>query len=85
MKKWLKASTRAERGHLARNARTSVGQLRQIAGHHRKPSAELAIRLERAALKLRIKNPKLPLLLREHLARACASCEFARVCRPLRR
>lgn len=79
IKRWLRASTAKERRRLARTARTSVGLLKQIAGGHRRASATLAMRLERAAGKLN--NPKLPPLLREELALACRKCEFARKCR----
>ena len=83
MKKWMRVSTKAEQRELARRARTSVGQLRQLAGKHRTSSADLALRLERAARVLHEKNVKLPLLLREQLATSCRACEFAKHCRPL--
>lgn len=81
VKKWMRTATEQEQKELARRARTSVGQLHQISGRHRKPSADLAIRLERAGAVMRTKNPRLPELNRERLAAACRSCEFAKRCR----
>ena len=79
--RWLKKSSTEEQKELARRARTSVGHLQQLSGRHRKPSAALAIRLDRAAVGMRAANARLPLLPRERLAAACRSCEFARRCR----
>lgn len=79
IKRWLRASSAKEQRQLARLARTSVGQLKQIAGGYRRASASLAIRLERAAGKLN--NSKLPPLLREQMALSCRRCDFARKCR----
>jgi hypothetical protein len=42
---WLNSHTDAERSALATSACTSVGYLWQLAGGHRKASAELASRL----------------------------------------
>ena len=81
VKQYLDASTDAEQTELAKRGRTTRGQLRQLAGRHRKASADLAIRLERASKVMQAKNPRLPFIKREQLAKACRSCEFAKRCR----
>lgn len=59
---------RTDRERLADLAGTSLGYLYQIAGGHRRCSADLAIRLEVASRKLRAKNGRLPTLRRQALA-----------------
>ena len=49
MKKYLKSLTLQERRAFANAAGTSYEYLKQIAGSYRRPSAEMAISLERAA------------------------------------
>ncbi len=83
---WLQLATPQERTRLARLAKTTIGQVKWLAGGYRTKgkavaSAELAIRLEHASVTLRKANAKLPRLRREDLARACAKCEFAKACR----
>lgn len=84
LRKWMDKATAAQTRDLARLAGTTVGTLRQIAGSYRtggEPSVtpQLARRIEIAATK--VPGRELPQIHREHLAPACASCEFAKQCR----
>lgn len=81
LKDWMDIATPDEEAALAKSAKTTVGNLVQIACGNRKPKAEFAIRLETAARKIRLKNRKLPILLREQMNDGCSICEFARRCR----
>lgn len=78
----MRAATAEEKDKLAELATTTKGQLYQLRGGHRNCSSDLAIRIEKAAEKLRAKNPELPPLLRTDLSTACASCEYAKACKP---
>lgn len=46
---FLKSTTPAERERVATRARTTVAYLKQIAGGHSRPSADMAVRLETAS------------------------------------
>lgn len=81
MQRWMSAATPDEKDRLAALAKTSRGQLYQLAGGHRYCSAQSARLIELAAAKLRAKNPNLPPLLRTDLCAACAACEFAKQCK----
>lgn len=81
LRRWLLRASPIERGKLALAARTKVQHLYQVAGGHRAASADMAVRLERAGDKLRVANRRLPSLMREQLAAACAGCELARCAR----
>lgn len=79
LKEWLSLATPAEREKLAKEAQTSVGTLRQIAGGYRtdgvvSATPESARRIEFASKK--IKNANLPELRREDLCLACKNCEY---------
>lgn len=81
--KWMNNATAEEKKALAELASSSVASLRQLAGGYRgknfSVSAEFAGRLEAASRKLQRKG--LPLLLREDLCPACASCGYLKMCR----
>lgn len=86
MREWMDLATAKEKAMLARLAKTSVGQLRQLAGGYRTKSmprtkAELALRLERASIAMNERNDALPILFRERFSAACASCDFLKACR----
>ncbi|SFY30429.1 hypothetical protein [Azotobacter vinelandii] len=49
LRDWLASKTAEEREFIARKAGTTVGHLWQLAGGHRKASAELAERLQDAS------------------------------------
>lgn len=80
---WMKHATMAQFVRLAKLARTTPGTLRQIAGGYRKSNvtAELAVRIDRAAAVMRSREPALPEIQRESLNAACRGCEFAKRCR----
>lgn len=46
---FLRSTDAAERERVAKRARTTVAYLRQIAGGHSRPSADMAVRLEAAS------------------------------------
>jgi hypothetical protein len=73
LREWLDAATPGERSQLAKDARTSVKQLRHIAAGRRNASAALAQRLAHASRRL---NPVLRLDQRQ-LCEACGKCPFA--------
>lgn len=83
LQSWMQQASAAQLTRLARLARTTVGTLRQIAGRYRKSNttAELALRIDRAAAVLRSRDPTLPDIPRESLSAACRGCEFAKRCR----
>lgn len=72
----LKDLTPAQRKRLAALAKTTDGSLRQMQTR-RRPSASMALRIERAAKRMGLD------IRREDLAAGCDSCEFARACRKL--
>lgn len=63
-----------ERAELAERSGITPGMLRQYANGHRTPSAERAIRIERAAKTMRLYIP------RSSMAAGCATCEYAAQC-----
>lgn len=63
-----------ERDELAERAGISPGMMRQYASGARTPSAERAIKIEKAARAQRLIIP------RSGLATGCAQCEYARQC-----
>lgn len=90
LKAWMAAATPKEQAEMARRARTSRAYMYAIANSganasradsaKRRVSPELAGKMERAALTMREKNPKLPALLRPDLSPTCAGCEYAKRC-----
>lgn len=74
------AATAGEQAELASIAGTSRANLYQIASGERNASADLAVRLDRAARALRRTNKTLPLLPRSKLCAACGGCEYAKKC-----
>ncbi len=75
---WLRTANKKERTALAKRARTTVGQLQQLAGGHRMASAALAARIEKAVGDA---THALPAVRRESLCPACDACEFAKLAR----
>jgi transcriptional regulator with XRE-family HTH domain len=57
---FLKTTTPAERDLVAKRAGTTVGYLKQIAGGHSRPSADLAVRLELASDRRMTREELLP-------------------------
>lgn len=49
LREWLASATASRRQQVAESAKTTVGHLWQLAGGHRKASAELAERLQDAS------------------------------------
>jgi plasmid maintenance system antidote protein VapI len=62
---------------LAALAQCSPGALRHVQAGRRNMSAEMAIRVERAATRMRLD------LRREDMNAGCEKCEFAKACRKL--
>lgn len=73
LQSWLEAATPGERSQLAKDAKTSIKQLRHIAAGRRNASAALAQRLAHASQRL---NPALQLDQRR-LCQACGKCPLA--------
>jgi hypothetical protein len=67
--------THRQLGRLAPLAKTTQGSLRGYQNGMRRMSAEMAIRVEKAAKRLGLNLP------RELHAGGCSTCEFARICR----
>lgn len=84
LKAWMVEANPAEQQALADAAGTSRKYLYHLANdtaaYARGASADLARRLEEAAVEINRRNPKLPRLLRVDLNSACRRCEFARKC-----
>ena len=57
---FLRATTIEERQRVAALAGTTVGYLKQIAGRHSRPSADLAVRLEEASGRRMTREELLP-------------------------
>jgi transcriptional regulator with XRE-family HTH domain len=85
---WLFAATPDQVKQLAKDARTSVAQLRHIAHGRRAASADLAQRIAHASSELRRRTPhgfdaggmeirQPPLLDQTELCAACAKCPLA--------
>jgi len=80
----MTAATPKERKRLAALAKTTLGNLQQLAGAYRTEGranldSDLARRVEVATNKMHREG--LPVLGREALSPACAKCEFAKACR----
>lgn len=71
----LSELTPAQLKRLAALAKTSYDSLRHVTAGRRGASSEMAIRIERAARRMKLD------LRREDLNAGCAGCEFARKCR----
>ena len=71
----LDALTPVQLKRLAPLAKTSYAHLRHVAAGRRGVSSEMAIRVERAAKRMKLD------LRREDLNAGCAGCEFAKKCR----
>jgi transcriptional regulator with XRE-family HTH domain len=81
LRNWLANASTLEQDALAEAAGTSRRHLWQLAGGHRKPSAGLAARIERASAAIaRNAKGRLPKLLRSQLSPVCAECEYAPRC-----
>ncbi len=77
---WLNLATPAEREELAQFAQTSVNYLYQLAGCHTKnPGVMLAWRLSLGTLTANRKNPELPYISLEALAKMCMKDEAENV------
>jgi DNA-binding transcriptional regulator YdaS (Cro superfamily) len=72
LKEWLAQADPVQRLAVAKAAGTSIGYLYQLAGGHRRSSADKAIAIEHATMGL---------VPRESISHACRSCEFAKRCR----
>lgn len=86
LRRWLDVSNDAQRRRLVRGARTTLGTLRQLAGGYRgrpRTTADLALRIEKAAGELRAEDPALPELRREDFSPACRRCDMAKRCRTM--
>lgn len=86
LQSWMQRTTTKQQQRLATLARTTIGNLRQIAGGYRtkgkaSTTAELALRIDRASAVMKSREPDLPLIPRESLSAACSRCEFAKRCR----
>lgn len=81
MKLWMQAASTEQQFDLARRAQTSRSYLYHLAGEFRDASAELAQRIERAALDMHKESRgKLPRIYRTDLNAACRGCDFALKC-----
>jgi NAD-dependent dihydropyrimidine dehydrogenase PreA subunit len=76
LRAWLQSADAKERLQLAEDAKTTTGQLYQLAGGHRVAGPGLARKIELASAKL--EREGLPKLKREELCPACGVCEFAK-------
>ena len=73
LREWLAAATQGEATQLAKDAKTSVAQLRHYASGRRSPSAAAAQRIAHASRRF---SPVLRLDQRD-LCAACGRCPFA--------
>ena len=71
----IKDITTEQRKRIARLAKTSDGFMRHVQAGRRRPSAEMAIRIEVAAGRIGVDLP------RESLCAACGGCDLARAAR----
>lgn len=79
----MRLLTVEEQEQLALLAGTSREYLYQLGSGHRRASAEMAGRLERAAGIVRSRSPRsemLPVLPRTALSETCRECQYARAC-----
>lgn len=75
---WFKETTVRQQEALAKLASTTRGALLQIRYGHREASANMAARLERAALRMIGKGYAVSPLPREEVCTACAECPYAK-------
>lgn len=81
MKAWMQAATPEQQNDLAARAGTTRAYLYHLAGSFRDASAELAQRIERAALAMQQETKgALPAIYRTDLNGACRGCDFAHKC-----
>jgi len=81
MKIWMQAASPEQQSDLAKRSGTSRPYLYHLAGGFRDASAELAQRIEKAALDMhRETRGKLPKVYRTDLNAACRGCDFAHKC-----
>lgn len=85
LKLWMDSATAEEKATLADLAKTSIGNLTQIAGAYRTGGvasvrAGLARRIEQAAAVVGKRNRTLPAVLRTDLSPECRECDFAQRC-----
>lgn len=76
--RFMAAASTAQQESLAERADTSRSYLYALAAGKRSASAELAASIERASRTVRRGAPGLPIVPREEVCPACASCEFLR-------
>jgi hypothetical protein len=86
LRRWLDSATSTEKQQLANKARTSLGNLAQIAGGYKRngkasTSPDTARKIEQAAASLQREG--LPAVLREDLCVHCNKCELAKAARLL--
>lgn len=82
LKKWMKAASTAEQKELAKLADTTHAYLYHLSCGLRVADADLAGRLEDAAIKVsKSAKRKLPLLTRKDLSPACAKCPYNKKCK----
>lgn len=81
-KLWMAESTTEEKNRVAEAAGTSLQVLYQVVSGYRKPSADLAARIEKgiAALARRKRKVPLPVVTRGDLSEACAECPYMKRC-----
>jgi hypothetical protein len=84
MRTWLANAKKAEVEKLVKAAKTSLGNLRQIAGGYRtegvaRTTPEVARLIDIATHKLAREG--LPPILREELCPACSQCEYQKLCK----
>lgn len=81
-KTWMAAATTDEKNTVVAVAGTSLQVLYQVASGYRKPSADLAARIEKgiAALARKKRATALPVVTRGDISEACAECPYMKRC-----
>jgi hypothetical protein len=81
-KTWMAATTTDEKNTVVAVAGTSLQVLYQVASGYRKPSSDLAARIEKgiAALARRKREVPLPIVTRGDISEACAECPYMKRC-----
>lgn len=77
---WMEKSSTPEKKRLARLSKINFYTLYAVASGRNNLTAEVAARIEKASIKLHIKNKKLPILMRYETAGVCQGCPFASKC-----
>ena len=81
MKQFMHLATPEEQTDLATAIGSTRNHLYQLAGGHRKASADMAGRIEQATAAFsKSTKGRLPTIYRTDLCAACQSCEYARKC-----